>query len=108
MSEELKKPAYGSPCNGCGWCCQQEVCSIGRMVFGGAIDAVVEGPCPALTEKDGRFLCGVVIAEQEMLDEAGSKEIPRVPGMLGIGWGCDSRTEDEMDLNRFYVAENGG
>lgn len=38
------KPPLGAPCNGCGRCCQEELCHIGEMAFGDDMEA----PCPAL------------------------------------------------------------
>lgn len=77
---EIKPPAFGSPCNGCGLCCKLEVCRIGKMVFGEAQAA----PCPALEKEDGRYWCGIVRAEEK----AG---LPKMAAdALGVGKGCDS------------------
>lgn len=27
----IAKPKKGSPCNGCGWCCHEEICAIGKI-----------------------------------------------------------------------------
>lgn len=79
MSHELpKKPAYGDPCNGCGFCCMIEVCAIGKEVYGKDQQA----PCPALIKASGRTWCKFVLAE-DMLRE------PSIIGnALGIGKGC--------------------
>jgi hypothetical protein len=38
------KPPEGEPCNGCGYCCDQQPCQIAEEVFGEDVAA----PCPAL------------------------------------------------------------
>lgn len=80
----LTKPRFGTPCNGCGVCCQQEVCRVGVVAFGAR-----PGPCPALQWHQGRFWCGLVLAEyegrrQEML------ELPLLDQALAIGRWCDA------------------
>ncbi|TXN43558.1 hypothetical protein FV227_27785 [Methylobacterium sp. WL119] len=51
------KPAYGSPCNGCGWCCATQACSVALEHIPGH---PAEGACQAL-ERDGkRFVCGMI------------------------------------------------
>lgn len=54
----MDKPRYGDPCNGCGWCCQQELCPVGKQVFGD-----IPGPCPALVPAVNRYWCGFVLTE---------------------------------------------
>lgn len=78
-----EKPIYGSPCNGCGYCCLAETCAIGNLAFPDH-----GGVCPALVMDEGRFFCGIVLAEQA----AGIE--PKVYEALGIGRGCcsDDRT----------------
>lgn len=76
----LKKPDEGQPCNGCGWCCQEEVCGLGREVLGAAAAA----PCALLTVHEGRFWCGVIEA-------ATAKDVAfggHLGWRLGIGTGC--------------------
>lgn len=84
----LQKPEYGKPCNGCGFCCHEQICGIGKRVFPDAV-----APCPALNWQDGKYRCLVVIAEEEMLKNK-PEEKPLVKDMLGVGWGCDSRSYD--------------
>jgi hypothetical protein len=75
----LIRPAFGEPCNGCGWCCREEVCELGVRVFAGA-----KTPCPFLREHHGRTWCGVV-------EEAAEKNIAfgaHLAWQLGIGRGC--------------------
>lgn len=52
---ELPKPAYGQPCNGCGLCCKAIPCPIAEQLLG-----VSEGSCPALEWDDGRYWCGLI------------------------------------------------
>jgi hypothetical protein len=73
------KPAYGAPCNGCGFCCAAQVCAIGRVAFPGAA-----APCPGMLFDEGRFRCKVVLVEKA----AGME--PLIATALGIGKGCDS------------------
>lgn len=80
----IEKPAYGAPCNGCGYCCQQEVCAIGLVAFGPATPA----PCPALHFEHGRNWCKLVLAEA-FLNQQGQCE-PVFATALGIGRGCDA------------------
>lgn len=77
----LSPPAFGEPCNGCGRCCQEEVCGLGREAFGSA-----PAPCPALRARDGRFWCGI-IEEATKANVAFGAHMERV---LGIGRGCDA------------------
>lgn len=78
----LTKPLKGSPCNGCGLCCAQEVCEIGIGILGS-----VPPPCPLLVYREGRTFCGAV--------EQGTN-FSRImfKRLLGIGKGCCS--EDEL------------
>lgn len=55
MTNQLAKPAYRDPCNGCGLCCKLELCVVAELAFPGAI-----APCPALEWEDGRAWCGMV------------------------------------------------
>lgn len=77
-----EKPAFGEPCNGCGFCCASEVCEVGRAMFGSDQPA----PCPAMTFKSGRFLCGAIA----MADDMGADHGLLLRLKMGIGIGCDS------------------
>mgnify|MGYP001583561810 FL=1 len=79
-----EKPPFGAPCNGCGVCCIAELCQIGRKAFGD-----IPGPCPALQFHQGRFWCGVVLAEYEGRRQ-GVIELPLLEQTLAIGRGCDA------------------
>lgn len=74
------KPTEGAPCNGCGKCCQNEICGIGKEIYGEKVAA----PCPALTLESGRYWCMFVLAE----DMTGSPAL--IGNALGIGKGCCS------------------
>lgn len=78
METAPEKPAFGSPCNGCGFCCAAEQCEISLQVFGD-----VGAPCPAMQFEDGRFHCGV-------LRDAPPVVQPLIAYVLGIGRGCDA------------------
>lgn len=74
-----QKPERGAPCNGCGWCCQQEVCGMALEIDGG-----LEAPCPFLRSHDGRFWCGVI-------EQAANVDVAfagHLAWRLGIGVGC--------------------
>jgi hypothetical protein len=79
---DIEKPAYGSPCNGCGLCCRLEVCYIGKQAFGEEQAA----PCPALMSDGKRYYCGFVIAEET----SELRATPIIANALGIGKGCDA------------------
>lgn len=94
------KPAYGSPCNGCGWCCASEPCGIAREFIG----ADGEGPCPALEHAGGRFVCGLIVRPLVYLGraaglagaadaepgEADAMIGSQIAEALGAGRGCDA------------------
>lgn len=82
MSAAPEKPAFGAPCNGCGFCCASEVCKVGRVAFGD-----VPAPCPALVFDAGRWWCGLVVLEQHRGDD------PLFARTLAIGVGCDTSVE---------------
>ncbi len=48
-----EKPAFGSPCNGCGFCCAAEPCGVARQFVPGATEGA---PCPAMEFEHGPFL----------------------------------------------------
>jgi hypothetical protein len=73
----LTKPRRSEPCNGCGLCCQVQVCDIGQQLF----NVSDKGPCPGLIYRDGRTYCGPAM---------GHKAGPIISRMLGIGRGCCS------------------
>lgn len=78
------KPAQGAPCNGCGWCCHEEVCQAGQIAY-----STTEAPCPGIILRDGIVRCEVVLAEQRAL-AAGLVAESLIQRGLGIGLGCDA------------------
>ncbi len=86
-----EKPAFGSPCNGCGFCCAAEPCGVARQFVPGAIDGA---PCPAMEFEYGRFWCGMIRRPGHYLglphdwgNEFLSGEVAKA---LGAGRGCDA------------------
>lgn len=77
----IPKPEYGSPCNGCGWCCHSAVCYLGQEAFKIKEE---QTPCPAMMFIDNKVRCGLVIGEK-----VGGMS-PMLHDALGIGKGCDS------------------
>ena len=96
----LEKPAIGDPCNGCGLCCQMQVCSTGSYVLG-LVDNYgdrARGPCPALLPKGDGFTCGLVARPKDYVDSPRGVTVLRNAAMLliGAGIGCDE-AGDEPD-----------
>lgn len=103
-SVSLDKPAFGSPCNGCGICCIAQVCDLG-------VGLGDDQNCKALFQRsNGSFACGLVedpyrfVPEEELskwrcLDRmsegaAGEQALKNLYSeMLGAGRGCDSDDE---------------
>ena len=71
------KPAFGSPCNHCGYCCLTEVCVVGQELTGKEF-----GPCELLISDGEKHTC-------KLSDDAAFKEI------LGLSTGCCSETQAE-------------
>ena len=76
MGTPPEKPKRGEPCNGCGFCCAIELCQVAEMA------GLTETPCKFMMFLDGRFWCGLVVAEEI----AGMK--PLIAEALGIDKGC--------------------
>ena len=100
---ELDKPPEGAPCNGCGVCCIEQVCSLGQELG----DTEV---CRALERGEaGAYRCGLVtdpyrylppekletwqridaLAPERRLGEEALRQSYR--DLLGTGRGCDSK-----------------
>lgn len=90
------KPPHGSPCNGCGQCCEAELCPLAAALY-----RRWEGPCPALTPvADGPKVCGLVtdpgVHFPARVRRWGAFEVRRTAAILiGAGIGCDAQVEDE-------------
>lgn len=90
-TDAMPKPAYGSPCNGCGHCCKKQCCGYAQELMG----ASIIGPCKALEFEDGRYWCGLARDPARYLDiphnPLGSAYVSKfVAAGLGFGMGCDS------------------
>lgn len=85
------KPAHGSPCNGCGWCCATQTCGVALEHIPGH---PTEGACQAL-ERDGeRFVCGMIRRPGHYMrlphDWADEVMGGMIAEALGAGRGCDA------------------
>lgn len=101
---QIAKPSYGSPCNGCGTCCIEEVCALG-LELGDKVN------CMALVDfLDGSYGCGLIldpyryITPDQLLRWAKMDDAAGYPvgeqtlknyyvNALGAGQGCDSSDE---------------
>lgn len=90
------KPAFGAPCNGCGYCCQTEACELSRKFLDSD-----KAPCIALEQDGGRYYCGLVRDPGRYLglpDEgwrhAAAREVlsHEFAFALRLGAGCDSES----------------
>lgn len=92
----VAKPAFGAPCNGCGYCCQTVACDLSIEYLGSAV-----APCIALEAEDGRFYCGLVRNPGKYLklpddgwrwDAAREHLSSQFAYALRLGAGCDADT----------------
>lgn len=90
MDQQLIKPEFGQPCNGCGYCCQEQACLLSEYYLDSN-----EAPCVALVKDGGQFRCGLVVSPDKFLTDVK----PAMPIesfgsyfalSLGVGRGCDS------------------
>jgi hypothetical protein len=99
----LEKPKIGEPCNGCGLCCQLQVCRNGAyaMQLVNTLGETVAGPCKALVSRaDGSFGCGIVMYPNKYIK--GSKYPAKVlqkhfSVLIGAGSGCDELLENDTE-----------
>lgn len=95
----LEKPAIGEKCNGCGLCCQVQVCSTGSFALG-LVDKLgdrASGPCPALTPDGDRRVCGLVKRPRDWLPSNPHGVTPlrnAVMLLISAGLGCDEAGEE--------------
>lgn len=83
------KPPPGAPCNGCGVCCSQDTCPLGRLRFW-----QTRGPCPALTwsASEKRYHCGLLTDTRRHLPFPAplAKPLRRlIRRWIATGSGCD-------------------
>ena len=117
----LEKPPIGDPCNGCGLCCQIQVCSAGSFSMG-LVDAYGDrapGPCPALvSQPDGSFACGMVLRPKEYAPagKGGAHDLRKaVQVLIGAGAGCDEAGDEPAakadrkiaEIQQRYLARHG-
>lgn len=105
MTETLEKPPYGSPCNKCGKCCEDQLCPLGSLLFNKQ-----DGPCPALEHNaDGTGTCGLVSDPKKWAPfrvAGNGEERMRKSALLLIGAdsGCDALLKGEP-INEAFRAE---
>lgn len=100
---DLDPLAYGDPCNGCGKCCQIELCPIGEALFGRT-----EGPCPALEYDHGRYWCGCIrnprkYAPVKTAIHGAAKMREAAVFFVGADIGCDAFREGDIPPDRLAV-----
>ena len=87
----LLKPAYGLPCNGCGYCCAEEPCASAREHIPNHLG---EGACVALEREDDRFVCGMIRRPGHYMQLPSDWADVHLGGIfaaaLGAGRGCDA------------------
>lgn len=93
----LAKPPYGAPCNGCGQCCEDQLCPLGQIVF-----RMQRGPCPALRYVDMRSSCGLVdeprsYARTRSAMNGSDAMSVAAKILIGVGHGCDALADGEKD-----------
>lgn len=88
-----RKPLYGSPCNGCGSCCQRSICLLGQGIFPNIPHR--SAACPALEWDGEKYRCGVLSSESDPI----RREFIQLT--LGHGFGCCSSITEED-----YAAES--
>lgn len=113
----LSKPKIGLPCNGCGYCCTVEPCSLASEFL-----HCEKGPCVALETRDGKFSCGLVRnplgylfkaahpdVDVQVLDAAPQIEEAvrlsrNIAEALGVGRGCDSLDDEHSEAWPMLIA----
>ena len=93
--ERLTKPKIGEPCNGCGICCQIQLCNTGAFLLKKVKylgERTIKGQCPALVaEPDGRFVCGLIKSPAKFIRSKYRPDVisRTVTTLVGAGNGCD-------------------
>lgn len=86
------KPAFGLPCNGCGYCCAEAPCGVATQFIP---DHPEEGPCRAMEFDAGQFVCGMIRHPSRYMPDLQNDWADGVLGgmiaeALGAGRGCDA------------------
>lgn len=94
----IAKPPYGSPCNGCGDCCRNQLCPLAEKAFPAWM-----APCPALVQQGNKFVCGLVTHPERYAPVRaalhGLRTVGRTAALLtGAGLGCDAAHDEPIDL----------
>lgn len=94
----IEKPPIGAPCNGCGLCCQIQVCSCGSYLLG-LVERYGEraaGPCPVLTPKGDGFACGLILRPKDLIqsDRGVTSLREAVSILIGADAGCDEAGDE--------------
>lgn len=78
------KPQPGVACNGCGVCCQVELCPLARLRY-----LRRRGPCPALhwVDDERRYVCGMLARMRQPLARWWVRRF------IAAGIGCDCDIE---------------
>ena len=87
------KPAFMSPCNGCGLCCLRQRCTLSLEYLESR-----NGVCAALEISERGFTCGLVTNPSKYLGikfDGNAILTPLYSEALGIGKGCDAETEED-------------
>lgn len=84
----VTKPAYGSPCNGCGVCCRSSLCPLALHIFGGEESR----SCPALESDGPKSVCGLVASPLKYVSGQPEEKLREAALLLiGSGHGCDAK-----------------
>lgn len=86
-----EKPPVGAGCNGCGICCCLSACPLSRFLLGHH-----EGKCPALTWRENRYVCGLVVAPTGIARYLPHRLVLR---WIAAGYGCDCDAEEVRPAN---------
>jgi hypothetical protein len=103
-SLSIDKPAYGEPCNRCGWCCFDSICDLGQHILK---RKERPGPCPALVwHDDGTASCGLVLfpgkyAPMQVGVHGAGLMREAAKQLIGAGGGCGMRFHSEFDDPEF-------
>ena len=97
----MEKPKIGEPCNGCGVCCQIQLCNAGAFLLRKTKylgEKTIEGQCPALLPRpDGSFVCGLIVKPSVFVKSKYRPEVisRTVAEIVGAGTGCDEIGYDD-------------